>query len=308
LKWHSVEADKFFKRKYIEGIIDHPLYGLEVAAWRWKQIASVVDFGFWAEVCTGAQLVLRNYFANAGVWVWLIAIIVSWRRPIMLLILLLPMLYAFMSIGLVHYEPRYARYAHLSYLFAPIILLSILSEYLSEKKSPWPKRSLLIGVGCIALYGIAQYVPTLYGVAQVYGLQLKAEKGELKNIFELPRMHFNQIGKNEVVKELHGYLLVRTDHGAFSYQLLTTIPVGAAKFLYIPYRIRLIKGGFTIGLLSSDGRWLTQRAHVTSGLKNGFVGIKVGGQKSVTLVIANNCPNNCQSEFELQRLDVDVEK
>lgn len=308
IKYHSVEGNKYFKQKYLEAVAEHPLYVIKVALWRWKQIATLVDFGFWAEVCTGAQLALKNYFANAGVWVWLIAIIVSWRRPMALLMLLLPMLYAFMSIGLIHYEPRYARYAHLSYLFASIILLSVLFDYLPDKKSPWLKRSLLIGVACVALYGVTQYSPILYGAAQVYGLQAKAAKGQLKKLSDLSKISFTSVVKNKVTKEGDGSLLIRTDHSAFSYQLLTPVSVGAAKFLYIPYQIRLIKGGFTIGLLSADGHWLTQRSHVTSGLKEGFVGIKIDGQKSVTLVIANNCPNGCQSEFELKRLDVDIEK
>lgn len=308
LPWHSVAADNYLKQRYREALTEFPFYVIKVAEWRWKQIATRAAIGIYPEVIVGLQRLFRTYLKEAAIWVWLAAMIISWRRPVTLLILGLPLIYALLSIGLVHYEARYVRYAHLSYLFAPVVLLTALPRLIPERGAYWLRWAIGFGAIIALLYGAIPYIFCLRTMAQVAELPIKAANGKLKKLSDLHRMDFQRPVANQIVREADGSLLVRTDHSTFSYQLTSRISLKQARFLYIPFQARLLHGAFAVGLLGPDYKWLTQRGYTTAGNVDDFVGVAVQNKKYVTLVLTNYCTKPCQTEFELKNLSVYVEK
>jgi 4-amino-4-deoxy-L-arabinose transferase-like glycosyltransferase len=309
LAWHSVAADSYFKALYRKAVIAYPLYVLKVAAWRWKQIATrTAAVGIYPEVIVGLQQLFTAYVKDAAIWVWLAAMIVSWRRPVALLIVGLPLIYALISIGLVHYESRYVRYAHLSYLFAPAALLIILPRLVPERGAHWIRWTISAVAMIALLYGAIPCISHLRATAQIAELPVKAANGKLEELSSLRLMDFQHPVANHVVKEVDGSLLVQTDRSTFSYQLISQISLERAKFLYIPFQARLFHGAFAVGLLGPDNKWITQRGYATAGNVDSFIGAAVQNIKYVTLVITNYCVKPCSTEFELKNLQVYVKK
>lgn len=308
LIWHSVAADQYLKSKYWKVLIEYPAYVLKAAIWRWQQIAFKTDIAVWSNMYYGAQQAIRNYFEVAGIWVWIVAMLLAWRQPVVILVAGLPLLYAFFSVGLVHYEPRYVRYAHLSYLFAPFILLSIFQRALPQTLKHRLLGMLEFGAIAAYFYCTVLYAHTFHITAQIAALPAKAADGQLTQLFRLSDMRFQQVVKNKMTRGADGTVTLQTDESTFAYQLVSEIPLGKVRFLYVPFQARLIHGGFGIGLLGPNQRWLAQKAYATAGQVDGYIGLKLTGQQGVTLVITNNCKTPCTSALKLEHLGVYVEK
>ncbi len=127
--FHSTKANQYFKSQYIEAWKQHPGYVVKVILYRWVKILfPYTSINHYPHL----RWVLYPIFAMALV-LFLLAIIIYRKQKTILFILLLPMCYAMLSIGLVHYELRYVVYAFLSYLFA---FAFILEKYAQKRAGP----------------------------------------------------------------------------------------------------------------------------------------------------------------------------
>ena len=156
MSWHSVEADRYLRRDYLRAWREHPDFVLRVAAYRWRHILWTSE-----EFQTGAFLRLQNYLELGGPWLCVAALILLARRPPVWLAVLIPVAYALLSIGLVHYEPRYVRYVHLSYALAAVFVIARAAALL--KSRDW-MPALVVAV--LALVYTAGEVREVRGEAQ----------------------------------------------------------------------------------------------------------------------------------------------
>ena len=119
ITWGSAEADGYFRQEYLRAWRQHPQFVARVIAARIPRIL------FSSERLQPLFFARARQFVDAcGAGIVLVALWLRRRVPEAWLLLLLPPLYAVASIGLVHYEPRYVRYVHLSYLLAAIVVVS----------------------------------------------------------------------------------------------------------------------------------------------------------------------------------------
>lgn len=144
--WASLGANAYFTRRYLKAVARHPGYVARVVLHRWDQIV------FESERDVYVFTRLRAVVDSIGV-VWLVAAIVVFRRrPDIVFIAAVPLLFAMFSIGLVHYEPRYVRYAQLSYVVSGLALLEWLWTRAGARLGEW-RRPLAVGlVASVAIY------------------------------------------------------------------------------------------------------------------------------------------------------------
>jgi 4-amino-4-deoxy-L-arabinose transferase-like glycosyltransferase len=125
--WLSVEANRYFMGEYLRAWREHPDFVARVIVTRWQRIATESEV--WL---TQALPIVRlqQLFDVGGYVLVLGAVLLYPRSPVALLIVVLPIAYAMASIGLTHFEPRYTRYVHLSYLFASFLFAGFVLERL----------------------------------------------------------------------------------------------------------------------------------------------------------------------------------
>ena len=130
MSWHSFEADDHMKMLFKEAVFEHPLYYLKTVLHRVHNTLMRADH----QRPKGIGYPLLRLFANLGV-VFLIA--VAWRErklPWIPFLIALPALYGAFSMGISHWEPRYARYVQVSYVLALPLALYALWEWAGENK------------------------------------------------------------------------------------------------------------------------------------------------------------------------------
>ncbi len=129
--WGSVEADRYFRQEYLNAWRNHPEFVLHVIAARIPRIL------FDSEQLQPLFFARGRQFLDAfGAGLVLVALWVRRRDPTAWLVLLLPPAYAVLSIGLVHFEPRYVRYVQLSYVLAVIVIANDAWHRLARHSRP----------------------------------------------------------------------------------------------------------------------------------------------------------------------------
>lgn len=286
MQWHSVEADRYFKSEYARAWLEHPDFVLKVIGYRWQKIIWTSD-GFQPGLLDWLKRLLDKY----GIWLALAAAILSWRNPVALLLIVTPVVYALVSIGLVHWEPRYVRYVHLGYLSAAIILVSQTTAVIPSV------RRLALGRVYVAVIGLA--------AAGVAGLELRVlHEVRISKEFEalLPKQH----SEGKLVPGPHMRALswrpegearvdfgpngigVETTGGPYTYQVVAKLPVEAKHGMLVRYVLDIYSGGAMVGVLDQHGQWLVVDPLVKPGINEGQVGFSTGRNKEVSIVLANH--------------------
>ncbi len=136
--WASIDGSAFLTREYLKAWRDHPAFVLRVVASRMVRILTQSDrlqplfFGRVREWLDAFGLITLA----AAVW------LARRNRLAVLLLIVLPM-YALISIGLVHFEPRYVRYVEVAYVLGAAIVCSRLASVALER---WPRATLAVVV------------------------------------------------------------------------------------------------------------------------------------------------------------------
>jgi len=143
----SPEADRYLKNEYFRAWAEHPGFVLKTIEERMNRIL------FEAKELWGPSKLLLCHLQNyAGSWTGmaclLLALVLMRRNPAALLVVALPLVYALMSIGLVHYEPRYVRYTHLSFLFALMTTLAVVWTWGQPR---WPRLAVILQTGLLVV-------------------------------------------------------------------------------------------------------------------------------------------------------------
>lgn len=135
MKWHSVKANNYMFSLYLQAWKEHPGYVIKTILVRWKRIINANAPSYFSSVDPPTYRHIISFYQRYGIILLLLALLLFRKDKRVVFLLSLPLLYALFSVGLVHYEPRYTRYANLSYLFATIMILSKVNYWLSKRKS-----------------------------------------------------------------------------------------------------------------------------------------------------------------------------
>lgn len=127
--WLSVEADRYLRSEYLRAWRENPEFVARVIATRWKRIATESE-GWLLQAVPIVRL--QQLFDLGGLVLVIGALALYPRSPVVVLIVALPIAYAMASIGLTHFEPRYTRYVHLSYLFAAFLIAGLVIDRVGQ--------------------------------------------------------------------------------------------------------------------------------------------------------------------------------
>jgi hypothetical protein len=107
--------------------------------------------------------------------------------------------------------------------------------------------------------------------------------------------------QNTVTNTASGMHII-TDAKQSDYQVSATVPVKDADILTIYFTAIVNTGGFEVGVLDQNGKWIMVKPYTKPGEHNGILTVPVSGNQTVRIIIANN--NNGQSDFTITQLDV----
>lgn len=185
-----------------------------------------------------------------------------------------PMLYVLASLGILYVEPRYIRYAGLTYLLAlPIVLTRGMDILLSvsSRRRPEPRylRRIVgsVGLGILVVGAVVQFL-SMEAVAQSQALSDRLNTAELRWRILSDRLHWRALLDMTFTLAIPAVDVSRTSSGlevnarAPDGRYLLTAPIGAETngTIAIRYRVTLQRGAIGFGVFSADGgTWLSYR-------------------------------------------------
>lgn len=305
MAWLSPEADRYFRSEYLRAWREHPGFVLEVIGKRWKNV--VFDSERFA-VDVGPLEALRAKLDSWGLLLAFLALVLWRSSPAAVLIVSLPVAYALLSIGMTHWEARYVRYVHLSYLFSAALVLGWCVERLRARSGRLATIAMAVAVAVTA-WAVAQAALRIAdraaGARLVAQLAGAAARGSLRGGYNLCSLDFKGAVPGATVARTGCELAIVTSPDPFAYQATATVPVPAGSAVVARFRGRLDAGGVNVGLLSGDGqRFLAQSAQLTPGEFSGELLGYGGSAGPLTVVVSNQNPKGEKSRATILELDV----
>ena len=150
MRYHSPEAEQYWRSVYWSAWLQHPWHVIATILFRWKLILTNYEAWVWPPFADLGWLV------TAGPYLLAAGALVLWRRRRSADILLLvgPLCYALVVGGLIYVEPRYVRYAHLSFLLGAAMTLDGAIVSLA-RLTPLAYRRVLNAAAAAALVALA---------------------------------------------------------------------------------------------------------------------------------------------------------
>jgi hypothetical protein len=290
----SPDVQKIWMAKYLEAWKEHPAYVLRVLAHRlWEIPFKFPEYGALTQTPFG------GYFEKLGLIVLACAVpvLLLCRRYATAFLISMPLLYAEMSIGLVHYEPRYTRYAALSYILAPAVLV-----LLSPKQ--W-RPAIATVLAALVTHAAYAEIPGLVEAKRTVKLQkaiaAAVRAGHAEKIADLSTIKWTKVANDS--EFLSGSRLsMTTDDSTTGYQLFAAPKLPSGR-IAIRYRAKVDDGEIGVGILSPDNsRWLAMK--YVSGPQFGEGEIDAILKNGGTLYIVNARNTKGRSRFTIEDLQV----
>jgi len=307
LRWHSIEADQYLKREYIKAWLNHPAFVLRVIGARFQNIL-LSNEPFFPDVFSGLQKA-----ATFGFVLIPVAVILWWRNPAALLVVLLPILHALSSVGLVHFEPRYVRYVLISYLFGALLCVAAVWNRLGRSERRW------LPVLRVVLASTVVAAAVTYSFNELAALRLDARDAEYQfQVFPRllgagaiqPKYRMETLAwqpslgiQNQIAREGNRVRVI-TDKNMYAYQIVTSMKADTPEFCLARYEIAISKGGAYLMLLDELGYRLGSVNFEQPGLYQGDLFVRAKHNKAMSAVFANFSPEGRTSEFTVSTLDV----
>ena len=296
--WHSIEADRYLKADYYRAWREHPRFVMEVAAYRWRHILWTSE-----RFRTAAFLSLQQWFDRYGLLVCGVALLLGYRQPGMWLAVILPVTYALLSIGMVHYEPRYVRYVHVSYAIAALFALSRLTAVV-------PARIRVAIIAVVLLLAAEQTwaaLRSIHGDANASRL-LAAAKRSPRSLIELPSAAAAMWSPSATVQtsSVRDGLQVVAPPLSYEYLLTRSFEVPDREAVLLRYDVTITTGALTVGLLNGDGEWIRTTNLMEPGRHTGSLAAPVHGARTVTAVFAAANAAPAASDFRVHAMGIAV--
>lgn len=305
MKWLSVEADRYFRSEYFRAWREHPEFVLSVIKWRWTNL--LTDSEKWLPEAESTYR-LKRFLDLGGVLLVLAAAIAFRRSPVRLLIAVVPVVYALGSIGMTHWEARYVRYVHLSYLFALLMLLEL--AVVQARRLSRRAGLAALALPCAAtawaagdVVASARYEAD--GVRSIALAGAAEKKGTLAPGVDLCRLDFQPAVEAARISRRGCDLDLDTSPEPYFYQAVATVPVPEGSAVILRYAGRIEAGGLAVGLLTGDGaRFIAQASHPATGEFEGRLAGYAGRRDAVRVVVSNFHPGGGASRATLSRVEV----
>jgi 4-amino-4-deoxy-L-arabinose transferase-like glycosyltransferase len=300
------EAEQYWRVEYLRAWRDHPGYVLATIANRIRLILFSFD-----------HMVIRTAFKpifalySLGPYLLGTAIVVSLarRRWSDVVWIAGPLAYAIVSVGLVHVEPRYIRYASLSYLLSATVLVQFLLNMLTSI-APRFMRPVISTVVCAVLSG-AVLMMTISGGGQLIS-QATAALADMAVRTDRPErnLDLSGIAWTPAVADVEYHLaadrrlVLKTTLGTTEYQLKAPLSFDdRAHVLLVRVRANLIHGGIGLGVLrKNEKQWLGMLYIGTQG-EQGYEMIALLEEPRAILVLANQRTSAGRSEVVVESLE-----
>ncbi len=301
MAWHSVEADRFLKQDYYRAWRDHPAFVLQVAAYRWRHI-------LWSSerFRTRAFLDLQSWFDRYGLLVCGGALLLAYRQSGIWLAVVLPVTYALLSIGMVHYEARYVRYVHVAYAIAALIALTRLTA-IAPARLRMAIVVVVLGVAAQQAWAELRWV---HGDADAVRLLTAATRSP-GSMIELTATADAAWTPNPTVQvaTVQDGLHVVAPPLTYDYLLTRSYEVPGHDVVLLRYDLTITMGAVTVGLLSAAGEWIHTVNLLEPGHHAGSFAAPVRGGPTVTAVVAaaNAAPAASDVRVHAIRIAVDAE-
>ncbi len=305
MKWLSVEADRYFRSEYFRAWREHPEFVLSVIKWRWTSL--LTDSEKWLPEAE-STFRLKRFLDLGGVILVLAAAVAFRRSPVRLLIAVVPVVYALGSIGMTHWEARYVRYVHFSYLFSLLMLLDLAVAHAGRLSRRAGLAALALPCAATAwaagdVVASARYESN--GTRAIALARAADEKGALAPGIDLCRLDFQPAVAEARIARRGCELDLATSPEPFFYQALASVPVPEGSAVILRYAGRIDSGGLSVGLLTGDGaRFIAQATHAAARDFDGKLAGYAGKRDSVRVVISNFHPGGGSSKATLHRLEV----
>lgn len=310
MDWLSIDADRYLKAQYLRAWREHPQHVLKVIQVRWAQMLTESESWF-REVRSATTL--KALLDAGGAAMALACLVLFRRRPTAILITAVPVLYALGSLGLTHWEPRYARYMTLACLFSLLLLLQALASAIASRShGRWWGLAGQLSPTLVLLAALAMAVEVTYALGQRISAthrqsaMVSAEKGgAVLPAFDLCQVRFVKQPPESASAALACQTMIETAAAASAYHLTYSLQVPPGTALRLSAAGTLESGGFVFGILSGDGsRWIGISRQSTVGAFSDSVTGDSGGLDNVIVVLANNNPSGDRSRFLLTRLEI----
>ncbi len=122
--FHTPEAEQFWRSQYLAALFENPSHVLRAVVFRFRYIAKTCDYDGPQEMCRLVYSWFGPTTALAfGILIWV-------RRRGDALLVIGPLTFAVFSLGLTYVEPRYVRYAALTYVMGAAVFASSFGRYI----------------------------------------------------------------------------------------------------------------------------------------------------------------------------------
>jgi hypothetical protein len=260
IAWHTPDSEAFWKSEYLRAWREHPHHVLQTILFRMNYILSHCDYKYvpLRALCN----VVYRWFA----WGSLLAIIwLVWkRRWPEAFIIAGPMLYALASLGFIYVEPRYVRYAGLTYILGFPVFLALVSDAVSggsKSLYPFPHLPLIkpgvgaAGVAAVVVYFASQQ--TRLQRTEYHGLiSTSLDTANLEGAYR-PDLTVQSLTFEPAIPTASAALGplgldVQATTGNQSYLVTAVLNANKVDAALVRYRVQLAEGGLTVGILSGD--------------------------------------------------------
>jgi hypothetical protein len=260
IAWHTSSAENFWKNEYFRAWSEHPAHVLQAIQFRMNFILTSCDYGYTPLLPMCGLVYSRFAWATLLAMTWLL-----WKQrwPEAFLIGG-PMAFALLSLGFVYVEARYVRYAALSYVLGFPVLVVLVVDFVTSRFSflkrlgspPSIKAALgAAGVAAVSIYFVTQQA--LLNKAEYQSMILAAIDSSDRQFSEHPDITAQSLTFEPAIPAasiaispygLDIQAMVRNS----SYLLWAALNAKKAAAAVISYRIKLIEGDLTVGILSGD--------------------------------------------------------
>ena len=301
MAWHSIEADRYLKQDYYRAWRESPAFVLRVAVYRWRQILWTSE-GLYTSAFRG----LQQWFDRYGLLVCGAALLLAYRQSGVWLAVVLPVSYALLSIGMVHYEARYVRYVHVAYAIAALIALTRVGAI-----APPPVRAAVVSAAMIiAAQQAWAEMQWAHDDATAVRFHVAAERSPRPMIELAPTTSAAWPGTPAVqVTTVQDGLHVTAPPLLYDYLFTQSYDVPDRDVVLLRYDVTLSNGAVTVGLLSAAGEWIKTVNLTQPGRRSGSFAAPLRGSRTVIAVVAaaNSSPSASNFLIHGIRLAVDAE-
>lgn len=269
ISYGSLQSEAYWRAAYVAAWFDHPAHVIRTILYRFGKIMGQPD----THVVFAPRISIIAYQVMAFITPLALILLLRRRHWANAFLIALPLLYALGSLGILYAEPRYVRYAGLTYV---LVLPIVLTEGLALLYLAWPSRPRVVELRqlkpivagtalSIVIIGAASQLVRTTEKAQEAGLVARLDSGSalsptsrLEDIMFRPTLPSVQVSRGEAGLNL------RARAPAGLYLLTASMGAKASGAVIIRYQIAARKGAVGLGVLSGDSaNWLSHEAPVS---------------------------------------------